>query len=481
MLIQNSWSKLVHKMKNKLLTLLLFLISLTTVAQDITGKWNGLLKLPGFELRIVFNVSKNGETYATTMDSPDQGAFGIPMTSTELRGMSLKITHTAASIVYEGKISDDQKITGTFTQAGQVFPLELTRTAVDKKAIIRPQDPVKPYPYYCEDVVIHNVTDSVDIAGTLTLPTKDGIYPVVILISGSGPQNRDEELLGHKPFLILSDFLTRNGIAVLRFDDRGTNLSTGSFSQATSVDFAHDVECVVKYLINRKEINKAKIGLIGHSEGGIIAPIVAAANKNVSFIVLMAGTGVRGDELLLMQQEAIGKVSGVSDNDLAKIKFINRKAFDIVLENTDNKILETKLSEYLKTIVKDIPASQRSEGMTDDQLIELIVKQTTSPWMLYFIRHDPAQVLNNVKCPVLAINGSNDLQVPSKSNLEAIRASLIKAGNQNFTITELNGLNHLFQECKTGNPAEYSTIEQTISPVALKAILEWITKVTNEL
>lgn len=462
----------------KKLCILVFTIlqSISSYSQDITGKWNGILKVQGFDLRLSFNISKNGELFAATMDSPDQGAFGIPMTSAEVTGNSVKLTHLAAGIIYQGNLNSDEKITGTFTQAGQVFPLDLSRIMPEKPVIKRPQEPVKPYPYYCEDVVIHNNTDALDLAGTLTMPSKEGKFPAVILITGSGPENRDEELFGHKPFLVLADFLTRNGIAVLRFDDRGTNQSTGDFSKATSADFAKDVACIADYLRNRKEIDQANIGLIGHSEGGIIAPMVAAQDNNIAFIVLMAGTGIRGDELLVMQQEAIGKAMGNSEEDILKQNAINRELYNIVLQNDDSKLVEEKLRQRLSDMVKELPSSQKPEGLSDEEIINLVIKQTTNPWMQYFIRHDPSTVLEKVKCPVLAINGTKDLQVPYKVNLEAIKSALDKAGNKNVTIVELEGLNHLFQEADKGIPAEYASIEQTLSPKAMQVILEWINK-----
>lgn len=466
-------------MKRILSIITLLLISLLAFPQDITGKWNGLLKVPGMELRVAFNISLSGDLYSATMDSPDQGAFGIPMTAAEFKDNSLKITHTMAGIVYLGTIGKDGIISGTFTQAGQVFPLNLTRDFIQKAETKRPQDPVQPYPYYSEDLIVRNVADSLDLACTLTLPDKEGKYPVVILISGSGPQDRNEELLGHKPFLVLSDYLTRNGIGVLRFDDRGTNKSTGKYSNATSADFAKDVMSLVQYLKTRPGVDPLKIGLIGHSEGGIIAPMVAVKSPDVAFIVLMAGTGVRGDELLLMQQEAIGRASGTSEEELQLMSSINRKAFDIVIENSKTEDISKKLTDYLMSERSNFPSTQKPEGMSDEDFVKMIVTQTTSPWMLYFIKHDPALVLEHVKCPVLAINGSKDLQVPSVVNLEKIRTSLAKAGNQKVTIKELEGLNHLFQECTTGAPTEYATIEQTISPKALEAILTWIKNLTT--
>jgi fermentation-respiration switch protein FrsA (DUF1100 family) len=459
-------------------TFSILLISLLTTislsAQDITGQWNGVLKVQGTQLRLVLNITKTDNGISSTMDSPDQGAKGIPTTTTGFENSILKITIASAKIEYEGTLGQDNVIVGTFKQGGQSFPMNLSKEKIEKEKLIRPQEPIIPYPYYSEDITFENKKAGINLAGTLTLPNKDGVFPVVILISGSGPQNRDEELLGHKPFLVLSDYLTKNGIAVLRYDDRGTALSKGDFKSATSVDFATDVESAIEYLKSRKEINKKKIGLIGHSEGGLIAPMVASKSKDVAFIVLLAGTGIQGDQLLLLQQRLIGKVSGVSDEDLQKTELTNRKAFDIVNKSTSLEQLKTYLTTYIKQEMKDNPSAEKPQGMTDDDFVKMQVNQIANPWMLYFIKYNPTPALTKVKCPVLAINGEKDLQVPPKENLNAIKKALAKGGNKKVTIKEVPNLNHLFQECKTGSPDEYATIEQTFSPTALTEILMWL-------
>lgn len=464
------------RMKKTVVILFAILTSLSIYAQDISGKWNGILKVQGTQLRLVFNITQTDKVYSSTMDSPDQGAKGIPVTSTNFENSILKLEISSAGIQYEGTLNKENVFVGTFKQAGQSFPLNLTKEKVEKEKVIRPQEPTKPYPYYSEDVKFENTKDKIVLAGTLTLPEKDGNFPAVILITGSGPQNRDEELLGHKPFLILADHLTKNGIAVLRFDDRGTAESTGDFKTATSLDFARDVEFAIKYLQTRKEINKNQIGLIGHSEGGIIAPMVAAESKDINFIVLLAGTGIRGDQLLLLQQELIGKASGISDTDLQKAKVINKGAFEILLKSDNPDSLETELTNYIKQALKDYPESEKPTEMSEEDYVKLQVNQLTSPWMNYFIKYDPAPILEKVNCPVLAINGEKDLQVPAKVNLEAIENALKKGGNRKITTKELPNLNHLFQECETGSPSEYAKIEQTFSPIALAEISNWILK-----
>ncbi len=452
----------------------LIILFANTYAQDITGKWNGMLKVQGMELRLVFHITKSADTYSALMDSPDQGVTGIPMTTASFEDSVLILTHSTASIVYNGNYLNDQKITGTFRQAGQSFQMDLTREAIEKTRLIRPQEPVKPFPYHYEDVVINNDVDSLTLSGTLSLPAKQGKFPAVILISGSGPQNRDEELLGHKPFLVLSDFLTRNGIAVLRYDDRGTGESTGDFSKATSRDFARDVEAAISYLKLRPEIVNNQIGLVGHSEGAIIAPMVASNSSDVAFIVMMAGSGVRGDELLLMQQEAIAKASGMTDEELEPLASINRGAFDIILNTTHQDSLRNKISVYMNKAIDEFPEKTIPEGMSKSDFINMVVNQTTSHWMQYFVRYNPAVDLQKVNCPVLAINGSKDLQVPATANLKAIKKALNDGGNQKVTIKEMEGLNHLFQEAETGKPTEYASIEQTFSPRALEEIHKWI-------
>ena len=461
-------------MKRITLILLTNIFCLTIFGQDISGQWNGVLKVQGTQLRIVFNITKTENGINSTMDSPDQGAKGIPTTSTNFENSILKITIANAKIEYEGILGKDNNIVGTFKQGGQSFPMNLSKEIIEKEKLLRPQEPTKPYPYYSEDITFENKKAGINLAGTLTLPKKDGVFPVVILISGSGPQNRDEELLGHKPFLVLSDYLTKNGIAVLRFDDRGTALSKGDFKTATSADFATDVEAGIDYLKTRKEINKKKIGLIGHSEGGLIAPMVASKSKDVSFIVLLAGTGIKGDKLLLLQQKLIGKASGISDDDLQKSELINRKAFDIVNKSNNLEQLRTDLTKYIKQQLKDNPNAEKPSGMGDDDFVNLQVKQIANPWMQYLIKYNPAPTLEKVKCPVLAINGGKDLQVPPKENLDAIKKALTKGRNKNIKTKELPNLNHLFQECKTGSPSEYAKIEQTFSPIALTEILKWV-------
>ena len=459
--------------KTSLLFFLCFVLN-NLFSQNITGQWSGVLKIQGTQLRVVFNVSKTDSGYASTMDSPDQGAKGIPTTKTEFENETIKIKAEKLKMNFEGKLENDTIIKGSFVQNGFTFPLNLTRGLVEKQILKRPQEPKKPYPYYSEDVRFENVKDTVALYGTLTLPNKEGQFPAVVLISGSGPQNRDEELMGHKPFLVISDYLTKNGIAVLRYDDRGTAKSKGIFSTSTSFDFSNDAEATFNYLLTRKEIIPNKIGLVGHSEGGLIAPMIAARNKNVGFIVLLAGTGLTGDQIMLLQQELIARANGSTEVDIQKTKTVNKAVFDIVRKNENQNNLNAELTAYLKNELEKDTALAKLVNTSVDEYIKSTLKQITSPWFQYFLKYDPQTALTKVTCPVLAINGEKDLQVPPKEDLAAIKKALKKGGHKNFVTKELPGLNHLFQECKTGSPEEYGDIEQTFSPVALQEILQWI-------
>lgn len=462
-------------MKKTTFILLSFLISFSAIAQNITGSWNGLLKVQGMQLRLVINIQQAENGYKATMDSPDQGAKGIPVDLVTFTNDTLKFEVKMIGVTYAGVLGSDNIIKGTFTQMGMSLPLDLTTTKIEKEKVVRPQEPKKPYPYYAEEVKFINSVDGDTLSGTLTLPKKEGKFPVVVLISGSGAQNRDEELMGHKPFLVIADFLTRNGIGVLRYDDRGTAQSTGDFQKATSVDLANDAEAAVSYLLTRKEINKKKIGLMGHSEGGIIAPMVAARNKKVAFIVLLAGPGLRGKELLILQSDAIAKAAGVPDERRMANKKMNAEMYHVILNSPDTVNLRSDLIRTMKANLKENPSLT---GDVSAEKTEMLVNQTVnllvSPWIRYFINYDPFPMLKKVKCPTLALNGSKDLQVPPAENLALIRKAFSESGNNKLTVAELLGLNHLFQECTTGLPAEYATIEQTFSPKALDEILKFI-------
>lgn len=465
-------------MKRSFVFLLCLSLSVVLFGQDISGKWDGLLKVQSIELRLVFHLIKTENGYTATMDSPDQGANGIPVSDAQFVPPILTLKVSAMNIVYEGTLVSDTEMEGTFTQMGNSFPMHLTKSDGKEEVLIRPQEPKPPFPYATEEVTFKNDVEGFDLAGTLTLPNKVGVFPAVVLISGSGQQNRDEEIFGHKPFLVLADHLTKNGIAVLRYDDRGTGASKGNFKASTTKDFAMDAASALNYLKTRKEIDKGKIGLIGHSEGGIIAPMVAIKSNDIAFMVLMAGTAIPGDELLLLQQRLIAKAYGTSETELDKADEINKGAYQIIKSDKSGVEIKTELASYFARKYQENASTEMSKEDAD-KLIKTGVDQLTSPWMSFFITYDPAPTLGKVKCPVLAINGSKDLQVPPKENLSAIKMALQNGGNMDVTTQEIPRLNHMFQECETGTPLEYSRIEQTFAPVALNEISSWILKETK--
>jgi pimeloyl-ACP methyl ester carboxylesterase len=434
-------------------------------ASDIDGAWMGTLDAGTAKLRIVFHITNTADGLTATMDSLDQDMKGLPVTKVTRDGSSLKLELKQLPGVFEGTIDKDrQSVSGTWSQSGNSLPLQLKR--VKDSAELerpRPQDPAKPYPYREEDVSFENSTAGIRLAGTLTIPPGKGTFPAVVLVAGSGAHDRDEALMGHRPFLVLSDYLTRRGIAVLRYDKRGVGESGGTYATATTADFADDAEAGLAYLEKRSEIDPHKIGLIGHSEGGMIAPLLAARNSSVAFIVMMAGPGIPGDELLVEQTLLIAEANGQTHETAEKAAGEERIILSLVKDETDSAVLEKRLREQLT-------------GQVPEAQIGAAIKSTSSPWFRYFISYDPAATLRKVKCPVLAVIGSKDLQVPPEQNIPAIRKALQDAGNQKFEVDELPGLNHLFQTAKTGSPAEYAQIEETISPVALEKIAAWVAK-----
>ena len=332
----------------------------------------------------------------------------------------------------------------------------------------RPQEPTLPYPYLSEDITFPTAQGTLTLAGTLTLPTDRTDFPIVILISGSSPHNRDEEIAGHKPFLVLADHLTRNGIGVLRYDDRGVGGSTGTYEIAAYEDRAIDVESAMAYLKTRKDLNNPEIGLIGHSEGGLIAPIVASRSTEVAFITLLAAPGIPGYDMILLQTALGNKAQGIGESETQKELAFLKGIFDEVISSADLAKSKSELSNSLKEQPDQLP-----NGITADN-IDAILQTFTSSWFYRILTYDPADVLEKVNCPVLALNGSKDLQIPAKENLAAIRAALQRASNEEAITKELPHHNHLFQEAQTGLEDEFEIISQTISLSVLQEITSWI-------
>ncbi|MBC7807525.1 MAG: alpha/beta fold hydrolase, partial [Akkermansiaceae bacterium] len=361
-------------------------------------------------------------------------------------------------------------------QGGQSLPLTLTRMTKEA-VVVRPQTPKPPFPYQTEEVAYANPKAmGVSIAGTLSVPAGAGPFPVVLFITGSGPQDRDETIMEHKPFAVIADYLARRGIASLRVDDRSVGKSTGDLAKATSADFAEDARAGVAFLKGRAEVNAKQVGLLGHSEGGLIAPMIASNNPDIAFVVLLAGPGASGKEIILEQQKAVVTAMGAPEAMLAENQRFSKAVIAIIEQDKDPVAARKKINAFIAKEVVAVPVAQRKAVTRQLQNGFL---PWTEPWFTYFMRYEPAPVLQSVSCPVLALNGSLDLQVLPKQNLPLLEAALQKGNNKDVTVKELPGLNHLFQHAKTGSPMEYATITETFAPEALAIIGDWIAERTK--
>lgn len=470
-------------MKHLFYTITFFFFPFFSFAQQnkFSGTWEGDLDVGMQKLRLVFTIAQS-ETGAwkLSMQSPQQSPMQMPADTAIVQAETISMEMKKFNISFSGKLLNDSMIKGEFIQ-GQSFPLSLKK--VEKASSVskpkRPQTPVPPYPYKSIDVNFGNREKTLSFGGTLTLP--DTIagkkYPAVILISGSGPQDRDGTLFGHKPFAVIADHLTKKGFAVLRVDDRGVGKSTGNRASATSADFANDTEAAIDYLKTNRFINTVKIGLIGHSEGGMIAPLVASRRKDISFIVLLAGPGIPCIDLLTEQNVAIYKSTELSAatadaygpmfKKLAKAMIMSKDSAAAVA-NGIKVLKEWKAPDSVKTIFK--VATPETAG----SFTKAMVEQLYNPWFKYFVSYDPAPVLKKLSCAVLALNGSKDLQVLPASNLAGIENALKKSKTKNYEVKEIPQLNHLFQTCNSCGLNEYATLEETFSPVALDIITTWL-------
>lgn len=448
----------------------LLLLLLDPLFQDpsLEGTWTGTLEVQSFKLRVAFHVSSKQGSLAATMDSIDQGVHGIAVESVELKDGAVTIKVPSIGGVFEGRLEEALTIRGTWSQSGISLPLELRK--VDKPPELnRPQTPKPPFPYDVEEVSYENRSAGVKFAGTLTKPRGDGPFPAMLLISGSGAQDRDSALFGHKPFLVLADALTRQGYAVLRVDDRGVGGSTGSVLEATIDDLVADALTGVAFLKARTDVDGRRIGLIGHSEGGWVAPLAATRSKDVAFLVMIAGPGLSGEEILHLQTEVILRAAGTADDAILR----NRTAMERIYAEVKKESDGARARERIQEIYQDLLA-----GLTEEQArtaraqMEAQIQMLTSRWFRSILTYDPRPALKQVTCAVLAILGEKDLQVPAEQN----RVELLKAfeGNQAARVEVLQGHNHLMQRCKTGLPAEYGLIEETLSPTVLELILEWV-------
>lgn len=443
---------------------------LLPLVEGLDGAWGGELDVGARKLRLVLRVAHVETGVKAGLDSPDQGALGLPVTRLEKDGDKVVFALESLAIQFKGVLSTDgQTLSGVFTQGGHDLKLDLRRGADRaEETPKRPQEAAiaaAAPPYRAEDVAFDNPTTSgVKLAGTLTLPQGQGPFPAVVLVSGSGPNGRDEEVFGHKIFLVLADHLTRQGYSVLRYDKRGVAKSTGAYALATTDDFAADAAAAVAYLRSRPDIDPHRVGLIGHSEGGVIAPIVAARDPGLKFVVMMAGTGIPGRILLAEQARLISIANGEPKASADAEYALSRKVYDAIADAKDAEEAQARARQVLEQ------ATPKPPKLVFDETLRL----TASPWMRRFLAYDPIPTLAEVRVPVLALNGSKDLQVPAALDLPPIRKAL--ARNPDATVTELEGLNHLFQHAKTGSPTEYRRIEETLAPDFLETLDVWLAK-----
>lgn len=515
---------------------------------QLAGTWLGKLTVGGSSLRIVFNIRVENGAYAATMDSPDQGVKAIPVSKVTRVGSAVSIEVKVIGGVFSGELTGDgTKISGTWKQSGMSFPLSLakqptefsgskpdTKSAQSQPAATTPEaapsgaesgttdgsasDAAKgakasDVPYSEATVRFPSMSPGVELAGTLSIPGGEGPFPAVVLVSGSGPQNRDEEIMGHKPFGVIADYLARRGIAVLRYDDRGVGDSTGDFASATTLDLAEDARGALAFLAGTGNIDSGRMGIVGHSEGGLIAAVIAGEQgraavqgtpaQNIvtqgsaqgpapqgttgpaaAFIVMLAGPGIRGDRLLLAQGEGIARASGASEKAVEEAAALNAKLYAIAMRDEHLDVKRQKLIDAFMTAAaaspeaaqyqKAEPAERAAWEARAGEQAGRVADQLLSPWVQEFLVLNPAEYLRTVRVPVLALNGTRDLQVPVEVNFTAINDALSQAGNDHYTLLRLDGLNHLFQHAQTGLPGEYGQIGETFAPEALAAIGDWI-------
>jgi uncharacterized protein len=434
----------------------------------VEGNWQSALETHGLRLRYQLHVSHDTESeLVASLDSLDQGVIGLPAVRVSLRddnAFHFEIPSVAG--IFEGTYDPAKNIiVGNWSQTGAEQKLEFHRSDLPLE-LRRPQTPVKPYPYREEEVSFVNSAADCTLAGTLTFPKGAGPFPAAVLLAGSGPYDRDEALANHKPFLVLADYLTRKGIAVLRYDKRGIGKSMGSADSATTLDLASDAQTAVAYLKTRKDIDASKIGLIGHSEGAMIAPYLATHSQDIAWTVLLAPPATKGEDTLINQSEMIGRAGGLSEPQLVSSLTFDREAYDLVRREKDSAVLAERLSALVKQTGLD--------AATPPTVLEIQLRMLSSRWFRFFLDYDPLPSLRILKTPTLALYGEKDLQVPPKVNLPLIKKAFSDSGNTDAATTELPDLNHQFQRAFSGSPAEYPAIEETFSPGALQLISDWI-------
>ena len=444
----------------------------TDAVFPVEGLWQSALEAHGMRLRLQLHVSHDTEDQlVAALDSLDQDVSGLPAINVHLKEAAFHFEIPAVAGAFDGTLhASKNKLSGNWSQTGAEEKLEFVRSDQPLE-LRRPQNPAKPYPYREEEISFSNPTAGVSLAGTLTLPKGAGPFPAALLIAGSGPHDRDEALANHRPFLVLADHLTRNGIAVLRYDKRGIGKSTGSVDKATTLDLAADAQAAIAYLKTRKEIDPSEIALIGHSEGAMIAPLLASQSKDVACVVLLAAPATIGEDTLLHQSELIGRAGGLTDEQLEASLNFDHAAYDLVRTETDTAVLNEKLNGLVK--------GSGLDAAMPPAVLEPQLRMMESPWFRFFLDYDPLPNLKALRVPVLALYGQKDLQVPVKPNLTLLQRALQDGGNKAVDVRELPDLNHLFQHAYSGTPAEYAAIEETFSPEALLLISGWLLHHSN--
>lgn len=465
------------------LVILVSLLSMVVCAQrnaaKVTGTWEGKINV-GVTLRIVFHFKDSLGMLTGTTDSPDQGITGIPCANIITRNDSLLLDVPEFKGRYAGRFLNDTTIQGRLTQT---VGIDLVLTKVKKAtALNRPQTPRPPFPYKSEEVTYRNRDNTITYGATISIPRGKGPFPAVLLITGSGAQNRDEEIFEHKPFAVIADHLAREGYLVMRVDDRGVGKTTGNFATATTADFMQDAGIGLDYLKKRKETDARHLGIIGHSEGGMIAPMLAAARSDIDFIILLAAPGDKIAKLMEDQNKAVLLSRGFTTEVANSYGHLYREMIAVLSGAGDTTEAEQKLHNIVSAWRTSTPKGtvMGTTGITTDSTQRLFVKAFASslgtPWYKYFLNFDPQVYLSRVKCKVLALNGDKDLQVISSSNLAAIRQALSQSGSRNYEVKELPGLNHLFQSCKKCTLAEYGELKESFSPAALNVMTGWLRK-----
>jgi pimeloyl-ACP methyl ester carboxylesterase len=446
-------------------------------SDPLVGVWEGTLTGKPGTFQVYFSIEKKDRGgYTAKMDIPAQNARNIPVTAVVWNQPGLTLDLSSYGIVFEGRLADDRSdIEGSFKIGPENLSLSLKRSA-GVPQMHRPQDPRPPYPYQALEVTFPNSAAAIDLSGTLTMPPGPGPFPAVVLVSGSGPQDRDSTLAGHRPFLVLADYLTRRGVAVLRFDDRGCGQSGGDFHAATTADFATDARAAWDFLRRQARIDGRRVGLLGHSEGALVAPMVAASAPEVAFIVLLAGTGVSGERLALRQIEDMARSRGAGEEAIRKEVRLYEGIIGVIRSLEDARAAEGEMKRVAREALAGMTEAERKELNESEISLGQDIQGYLAdyPWNRFFLFYDPAPALRRVRCPVLALNGGKDTQVSAAINLPAIRRALEEGGNDDVEVEEIPGLNHLFQTAGTGHPREYGKIDETLAPIVLERIAGWI-------